>query len=96
MVFGSQRPSNKTRCSPQASMSISLAQESKALGDRHAVGLTVDSRWLEYGFRVIHGGFPSCFGFGIRGRSCPNFMASTTRCRAVDQSALRVAPRRVP
>ena len=28
-------------------------------------GLTVDSKKLEHGFRVLYGGFPSFFGFGI-------------------------------
>ena len=37
---------------------------------------TVDSKMLEYGFRVLFAGFPS-FCFGIRGRPHSNFLAST-------------------
>ena len=31
------------------------------------MGLTVDSKKLEYGFRVIYAGFPSVFGLGFEG-----------------------------
>ena len=37
----------------------------------------VNSKKVEYGFRVIDAAFPSLFGFGIRGRSYSNFVAYT-------------------
>ena len=39
----------------------------------------VDSENLEYGFRVIFAGCPSFFGFGTRGLSYSNFLASTVQ-----------------
>ena len=39
--------------------------------------MRVDSKTLEYGFGVIHAGRLSFFGFGMRGRSYSNFLAST-------------------
>ena len=40
-------------------------------------GLTVDSKKLEQGRRMIHADFGSSLGFGLGGRSCSNFLAST-------------------
>ena len=37
---------------------------------------TVDSKKIEYGFRVIYGGVPSFLRFRIRGWSYSNFLAS--------------------
>ena len=39
--------------------------------------ITVDSKKLEHGCRMIYAGVPSFFGFGVGGRLCSNFLAST-------------------
>ena len=44
-------------------------------------GSPLDSKKLEYGYRVNSTGFPSVFGFGIRGRTKTNFLASTLHVR---------------
>ena len=41
----------------------------------------VDSTRLKYRCRVMYAGFPSFSGFGIRGRSYSNFMASSATSR---------------
>ena len=39
----------------------------------------VDYKELEYGPKAIYAGFPSSPGFGVRGQSYSNFLASTGR-----------------
>ena len=39
--------------------------------------ITVDPKKVESGFRMIFAGFPSFLGFGVRGQSASNFLAST-------------------
>ena len=37
----------------------------------------VDSKKFEHGCRIIYAGFASLLGFGVGGRACSNFLAST-------------------
>ena len=46
--------------------------------------VTVGSRKLEYGFRMMYAGFPSFFCFGIGRRSYSNFLASTVKVYSVN------------
>ena len=43
--------------------------------------LAVGSKKLEHACRMMDAGVPSFFGFGVGGRSCPNFLASTVAAR---------------
>ena len=47
------------------------------ISDSKCRGITVDSKKLEHGCRMMYAGCSSFFGFGAGGRSCSNFLAST-------------------
>ena len=61
-----------------------------------AQGLGIDSKELEYGptSRTIYAGCPSSPGFGVRGQSSSDFLASTVR--VLNQVALMRKPHSSP